>query len=559
MHLFTAAMIVIPILSLICTTYICMKILQISAQIAPLIALSVIVFVMYIATIFGVLQSVVYVVYGTTIPISVVLWIKNKQKFSNAVETLLLLLTILAFYIYTRDAYLHAWDDFGFWAIFSKELLLRGYFENQDTASSLLISHIHYPRGPSLYHYFILILSGYSEGGVLFAHFILHLLCLAPLFKNKASWQSAVLVIAMLSVVTMYTTGVRSIYNDSTVGLMFSSVIVIYIILEDKLKAVLLAAPILALLVMFREVGFILALLSILFFLIEQYAVRSLDLSKIALLVVVILFVIGVKLIWLEYFDFMYDSFPRPEHSIANLIALFSDFDESKKLILRSFMSHFVAFLIKEGSIATYCILCCSYYGIVKYKPEVRSEFLRRILILLVLFCFFVLWRLYLYYFAYSNIEAVQAKSLLRYAGCFMLVFAYIGCVYIKQTIFTTSLSKVEATVLCVMTLVFGMQLAVTISRIPKTKSKSSELLRRNAATISQALHSKKNVVLHFDGKPGNLECHELNYLLAPTSYPVMRECVAFSSSNPNISNIDVDDGIIHCFPFLRNFNNIQR
>lgn len=130
-------------------------------------------------------------------------------------------LVIFAFFLYTREASLHAYDDFSHWGIFTKELLYSGVFENQTSFTSIISTHAHYPRGAAVYHYFMLMLSGYSDGNVLFAHFLLHLMFLAPLASNKKIWQTGLLFSAILCAVVLYTTGLRSIYNDSTIGLMF--------------------------------------------------------------------------------------------------------------------------------------------------------------------------------------------------------------------------------------------------------------------------------------------------------------------------------------------------
>ena len=143
------------------------------------------------------------------------LWKQESRK--NIIEIIVFILLLLLFFLYTRDASLHAYDDFSHWGIFTKELLYFGVFENQSSLTSIITTHAHYPRGAAVYHYFMLLLSGYSDGNVLFTHFLLHLAFLAPLAANKQLWQTGMLFSLLLCGVVLYTTGIRSIYNDSTI------------------------------------------------------------------------------------------------------------------------------------------------------------------------------------------------------------------------------------------------------------------------------------------------------------------------------------------------------
>lgn len=182
-------------------------------------------------------------------------FLRKQESRKNIIEIIIFTLLIFIFFLYTRDASLHAYDDFSHWGVFTKELLYSGVFENQASLTSIITTHAHYPRGAAVYHYFMLSLSGYSDGNVLFAHFLLHLAFLAPLVANKKLWQTWVLFSMILCGVVLYTTGIRSIYNDSTIGLMFGAIFVIYILEEDKKKALLLILPITILLSLFREIG----------------------------------------------------------------------------------------------------------------------------------------------------------------------------------------------------------------------------------------------------------------------------------------------------------------
>jgi len=242
-------MIIIPILSLFGFSSFFAKYFKTKLTFAIPVTISILISILYCFAMLKLLPAATYICYF----IGIFLAFRNLRIPSK--EFIVLTLLIFIFFLYTRNASLHAYDDFSHWGIFTKELLYFGVFENQSSLTSIITTHAHYPRGAAVYHYFMLLLSGYSDGNVLFAHFLLHLAFLAPLAANKKFWQTGMLFSLLLCGVVLYTTGIRSIYNDSTIGLMFGAIFTIYILEEDKKKALLLILPITILLPLFREIG----------------------------------------------------------------------------------------------------------------------------------------------------------------------------------------------------------------------------------------------------------------------------------------------------------------
>ncbi len=80
----------------------------------------------------------------------------NRRRFSY--EPLIFTLLIFLFFLYARGASLHAYDDFAHWGIFTKELLYSGFFEHQTSLTSIISTHVHYPIGAAVDHYFMLML-----------------------------------------------------------------------------------------------------------------------------------------------------------------------------------------------------------------------------------------------------------------------------------------------------------------------------------------------------------------------------------------------------------------
>ena len=454
------------------------------------------------------------------------LWQQESRK--NIIEITVFTLLILLFFLYTRDASLHAYDDFSHWGIFTKELLYFGVFENQSSLTSIITTHAHYPRGAAVYHYFMLLLSGYSDGNVLFAHFLLHLACLAPLAANKKLWQTGMLFSLLLCGVVLYTTGIRSIYNDSTIGLMFGAIFVIYILAEDKKKALLLILPITILLASFREIGTWLASFASII-LIAHYTIfykkpkKSSDyITYLILLTLPIL----CNFIWMSYFKNTHDFFDRCEHSFSNLVYIAENFNEQHRSLLLNYGKFLLLFLLKEGSLVVYTICIAAWYGIRKYKPDLLKEYKFFLISTFSCFIIFALWRLYLYFFNFSYEEAIRGASLLRYLGCYVIAIGMIAASYVKNSIFLHKQSNKELFIFLLLLAVSTFSVVKNILRIKHLNLEQKNFIQQTTE-VKKLLEQGNKIEFNFSGKKDNLQCYILNYNLVPyLGKKSLQECI---------------------------------
>lgn len=285
-------------------------------------------------------------------------------------EITILLCVILIYAFYTRNAYFSSWDDFTFWGESTKELLLSDAFEKQGMFTSILPIHAHYPRGPAVYHYFMLLFSGYSEAKALLAHFIFHLIFLAPLMANKKYWLGIFIIAPIFAIIMLYTTGIRSIYNDSTIGLMFCSIVAIYILETNKKRAIITLLPIFVLLPLFREIGLILALIAGSIITLKDIIESKQPELKYRFILYLLLFFAPImsNFVWSIYFRDTHNFFGRTEHSFSNLLFLAKSFNEQSLLLVINYIKFLAIFLIKEGSLLIYVLIGFSWYFLKKSK-----------------------------------------------------------------------------------------------------------------------------------------------------------------------------------------------
>jgi len=434
-------------------------------------------------------------------------------------EITILLCIILIYAFYTRNAYFSSWDDFSFWGGASKELLLSNVLEKQDMITSIIPLHAHYPRGPAVYHYFMLVFSGYSEAKALLAHFIFHLIFLAPLMANKNYWHSIFIIMPILAIIMLYTTGIRSIYNDSTIGLMFCSIVAIYILEINKKRAIIISLPIFVLLPLFREIGLILALIAALIIIFKDIGKPKQPELKYNFILYLLMLCAPImsNFIWASYFRDTHDFFGRSEHSFGNLLVLAKSFNEQSLLLVINYLKFLAIFLIKEGSLLIYVLIGLSWYAITKSKnKEYALEYKFYFKSALIFGGVFSLWRLYLYFFAFSYHEAIKTASLIRYLGCYCLIFAIIASVYFKKVLQHYNIKRNEFVALLI---IFIVSLLIVINQTMRIQTNLSsaqlEFILR-AKDVGFLIKQDIKVQFNFSNKKEAFDCFNLNYALSP-------------------------------------------
>ncbi|WP_342170033.1 hypothetical protein [Rickettsia endosymbiont of Seladonia tumulorum] len=239
------------------------------------------------------------------------------------IELCVLTAITFSYYLFLHTTYLNIWDDLAFWAVYTKELISYNDIFPQNSLTSILPSHIHYPRGPSIFHYFMLYFPGYSENDLLLSHFILQMLFLAPLMANKYFVQTILLVSLVLLFPVQESFVLRAIYNDGLIAFIFSSVLVIFILEDNKYKALLMVMPILLFMPLFREVGLWLSwFASIMIFcnllVDDNEKLKSLSV-KIGVLIILLILPFLTNYLWFMYVE-SHVALGREPHSLDQFV-----------------------------------------------------------------------------------------------------------------------------------------------------------------------------------------------------------------------------------------------
>ncbi|WP_341787886.1 hypothetical protein [Rickettsia endosymbiont of Cantharis rufa] len=533
-------MIIVPILSLFGFSSFFAKYFKTKLTFAIPVTIGILVAILYCFAMLKLLPTATYICYFIGIFLAfmsfpsfmssspLMSFLRKQESRKNIIEIIMFVLLIFIFFLYTRDASLYTYDDFSHWGVFTKELLYSGVFENQASLTSIITTHAHYPRGAAAYHYFMLSLSGYSDGNVLFAHFLLHLAFLAPLAANKKLWQTGMLFSMILCGVVLYTTGIRSIYNDSTIGLMFGAIFVIYILEGDKKKALLFILPITILLALFREIGTWFASFASII-LIAHYIIfykKPKKSSDYVIYLILLTLPILCNFIWMSYFKNTHDFFDRGEHSFSKLVYIAENFNEQHGSLLLNYGKFLLLFLVKEGSLVVYTICIAAWYEIRKYKSDLLKEYKFFLISTFVCFIIFALWRLYLYFFNFSYEEAIRGASLLRYLGCYVIAIGMIAATYVKDSIFLNKQSNEELFIFILLFIISTFSVVKNILRIKHLNLEQKNFIQQTIE-VKKLLEQGNKIEFNFSGKKDNLQCYILNYNLAPyLGKKSLQECI---------------------------------
>ena len=196
---------------------------------------------------------------------------------------LTILATLLLFIF--RDANLFYWDEFSHWALAVKEMFGRAalYGANQN------MTHAHYPPAASLWLYYTVVNSRFSEPVLYFGQFVFLLAPTFIFYKNVGFRQPHWILAALASQVFLVSVlghGVVNLLVDHVLSAWFGGILVIYLSDRYRPAELLLFAPPLFTLALIKELGLFLACGAALFIVVHRLfiappeAAASVELDK---------------------------------------------------------------------------------------------------------------------------------------------------------------------------------------------------------------------------------------------------------------------------------------
>ncbi len=235
--------------------------------VTPLFTVCLIPSLLYIAGIFNMLAISAHLLFYVGIAFFVVyllLCFKERQiPYAEIFDPgfIIFVFYFIILYLACRSMSYCGWDEFSHWGLVTKDIVLNNKLTSLDSAVVLKS----YPPGIALFHYFIVSITGYSEGMVLFAHNLLLVSAFIPLFQRirVKQFYSLMLVFSISHILFYVFGGLRggSLTADPIVGIVFGMSIASYFLFKgNNIGRLTHLIPVMFFLPLTKQVGIYLAL-----------------------------------------------------------------------------------------------------------------------------------------------------------------------------------------------------------------------------------------------------------------------------------------------------------
>lgn len=416
-------------------------------------------------------------------------------------ELIALLTIILIYYLRVAPSYYACWDDISSWGIFIKDVFYHDGLIRPGEEYSSIQYFFHYPKLMSTVHYFALKSMPFTEGNNIFVAGLVVILFTGVLLVRDAFWRNILLIPGALAPMVLFTTALYSIYIDAIVGVIFGAAVSI-LIQENSPKKLLFIIPLLFILPAVKEVGFHLAYAAI-----AGYCIVQLLQGKFNFLYAAIASLAPYlsQVLWQQYLS----GFPTEKTNKAKLglLELWHKIinyrnSEDDKAILFGFLKSLWGFIHSEGAIVLYVLVAVSIYLVRKYDRAKLKELYSYYLVFFLFFLAYLLFRLSLYYTHYSLSEAARGASALRYYATFAVVFIFIAGTYIKsvlEKISHTELIKLRKAGIVLGVAFFAIIAFKLTEKPPLTLSKDRIAMEKIATDLKNLDIYQNNILVGFD------------------------------------------------------------
>jgi len=233
-----------------------------SVSVSIFFAISAIISFGYIFGMLDVLKYGIYLLFYFGIVLLLFFVFKFQTKMLKAMKSVPFIVFVFCSVIYLyfmKDAHLFFWDEYSHWGAFIKEM----YYFNHFYDASSVAANLSYPPGISVWDYFIVKPTGFHEGSLYFAYFLILFSSTLIMYEKLSFKQIHWIILVFITQMMLFADfgfGFSSIYVDHVVGAVFAGLILSFIDEKFSIKDLyLFIFPMLAL-SLIKEAGFVLDL-----------------------------------------------------------------------------------------------------------------------------------------------------------------------------------------------------------------------------------------------------------------------------------------------------------
>jgi len=228
-----------------------------SVSVSIFFSISSIITVLFMFGIFDFLRLSTYILFYGGIVLLILMGVLFTDRLRKAIKSVPFVMYTSASLIYLylmQDAQLFFWDEYSHWGAAIKEMFYFHEFYN----TTSIVTALHYPPGMATWEYFIVLITGFNEGSLYFAYFLIlfsaTLMMYEKLSFKELHWIVLIFIIQMV-IFSGFGHWFSCIYIDHIVGIMFLGLILSFLVDEFLEKELLLFIFPLSALVLFKEIG----------------------------------------------------------------------------------------------------------------------------------------------------------------------------------------------------------------------------------------------------------------------------------------------------------------
>ena len=215
--------ILLPILGVV---LILRRIGRLTDSMAILNAVSALIILLYIGSLLGFMRQTAFGLasIGLLLLIAELMILKRLENFPFSLPIMLFIFMPALYWLIHAESRPMFWDEYSHWGIYVREMVSTHQLWSIETNSV----HPNYPPGTAIWQYFFTMISGYDEGTVYLAHFVLLITPLLVLFENISRrqflWIPAVLAMLALGL-SNFGHGIVSLYTDPILGVWYAGIL----------------------------------------------------------------------------------------------------------------------------------------------------------------------------------------------------------------------------------------------------------------------------------------------------------------------------------------------
>lgn len=401
---------------------------NIKKEVIPVVVFSTIGSCIFLSGILNAMSYVGILIFGCGIVLGVIhiyQLFKNKKSLKVSFALIVFLVLILYLFIWLKDMKYYAFDNFSYWGLIVKNLMLNSQLPNYDDT---LIVFQSYPPGSACFIWFVCKVVGYSEGHTLFAQALYIISCGIALLgliddKHRGKRVLPYMVVIYMCLCSITMSWGNNIYN-LLVDIMLAAIAIaafsiVEIYKDDVIKATWLVCPLIIFEVCVKNSGLIWVLAIAGLLLYHQISLdKKIKKDSAKILVLCVAVPLVVRKIWDLHVKYVYPDGENTFHamSIEHYTNIFS---EKTKEDLRTIHDMFIARVCAFDNKFFWILACYFFVGALLFifnrKILVKSKYWFYVIYSIIIYVVYQIGNYCMYMFSMPLGESLYLAAYDRY------------------------------------------------------------------------------------------------------------------------------------------------